>query len=439
MSKINPENIHQSMGRYMLADGMDPIVDLERSHGSWMVDARDGREYLDLFSMFASMSIGYNHPYLLENQGRLTAAALNKPTNSDFYSEQLAEFVDTIGRIAQPEYLPYAFYIEGGALGVENALKTAFDWKARKNSSNGKYSDDLRVIHFKKCFHGRSGYTLSLTDSHDQRKTNYFPKFDWPRVTEPIIIFPLTEENLEKTVESEQKSLAEIKSAIHQYNHEIAAIIIEPIQGEGGDNHFRPEFLETLREVADEHEIILIYDEVQTGVGLTGKMWCHQHFGESARPDIICFGKKTQVCGLFAGARIDEVENNVFHESSRLNSTWGGNLTDMVRLTLYLELIEQENLVDYAAKMGSVLQAGIENLQDIYAGKISRARGRGLFCAFDCNTPDDRDKLLKLIQEEGAIMLGSGEKSIRFRPHLNISAEEINLGMDIIDRALKRL
>lgn len=439
MAKIKPDNIHESMGRYILADGMDPVIDLENSHGSWLVDAKNGREYLDLFSMFASMSIGYNHPYILENQDRLTEAARNKPTNSDIYSTQLAEFIDTMGRLAQPDYLPYAFYIEGGTLGVENALKTAFDWKARKNISDGNPNGAQRVIHFKQCFHGRSGYTLSLTDSHDPRKTRHFPKFDWPRITTPSLTFPVTDEILEKTVELEQKSLEEIKSAIHKYNSEISAIIIEPIQGEGGDNHFRQEFFESLREVADEDEIVLIYDEVQTGVGITGKMWCHEHFGESALPDIICFGKKTQVCGLFAGKRIDEVDQHVFHESSRLNSTWGGNLTDMVRFTLYLDVIEREDLVEHAEKMGSVLLSGIEDLQEKHPGKIFNARGKGLFCAFDCNTPNERDQLRNLIQDEGAIILGSGEKSIRFRPHLNISADEINQGTDMIDRALKRL
>jgi L-lysine 6-transaminase len=237
----------------------------------------------------------------------------------------------------------------------------------------------------------------------------------------------------------EEQAVQEIKQALHDHPDDIAAIIIEPIQGEGGDNHFRTEFMETLRIIADENEVILIYDEVQSGVGLTGKMWAHEHFGPEARPDIISFGKKTQVCGIFVSQRVDEVENNVFHESSRLNSTWGGNLTDMVRFTLYLDIIKKEALVERAAQSGEVLMQGLHALANEFADLVSNVRGRGLMAAFDLPTTEQRDRLLTLIQEEGALILGCGHKTVRFRPHLNITHEEIALGMEIITRALKRL
>ena len=436
---IDAAQVHKTIGQYMLADGMTPVIDLEKSHGSWLMDSRSGREYLDLFSMFASLSVGYNHPYILENKDRLLRAALNKPTNSDIYSQEMAEFVATMGTVAQPDYLPYAFYIEGGALAVENALKVAFDWKVRKNLAQGRGELGSKVIHFKECFHGRTGYTLSLTDSPDPRKTLYYPQFKWPRITNPKLEFPLTKDRLAAVQRVEEKAVQEIKQVLHDYPHDIAAIIIEPIQGEGGDNHFRTEFMETLRTIADENELMLIYDEVQTGVGLTGKMWAHEHFGSEARPDIISFGKKTQVCGIFVSQRVDEVENNVFHESSRLNSTWGGNLTDMVRFTLYLNIIKQENLVERAAQSGEILLDGLHTLANEFTDLVSNVRGRGLMAAFDLPTTEQRDRLLALIQEEGALILGCGHKTIRFRPHLNITHEEIALGMEIITRALKRL
>ncbi len=423
----------------MLADGMEPVIDLKNSHGSWLVDARDGREYLDLFSMFASLSVGYNHPYLLENKARLLEAALNKPTNSDVYSTQLAEFVDTMGRVAQPEYLPYSFFIEGGALAVENALKTAFDWKVRKNLAIGRGEKGSQVIHFKQCFHGRTGYTLSLTDSPDKRKTLYFPKFDWPRITNPKIKFPLTKENLEEIQRLESKALDEIKTALSQNPDDIAALIIEPIQGEGGDNHFRAEFFHALRDLADENEFLLIYDEVQSGVGITGEMWAHQLFGKKARPDIISFGKKTQVCGIFVGNRVDEVEGHVFKESSRINSTWGGNLVDMVRFTIYLEIIEQDHLVEKAKSTGAYLLNQLENLGNRFSDLVSNVRGQGLFCAFDLPDGATRDRAIQFIAEEGVLMLGSGERSIRFRPHLNVTQDELDFGLGKIEDALNRL
>ena len=436
---IDARNVHATIGKHMLADGMDQVIDLKKSHGSWLVDARDGKEYLDLFSMFASMPVGYNHPTMLENRERIADAALNKPTNSDIYSTQMAEFVDTVGRIAQPDYLPYAFFVEGGALGVENALKTAFDWKVRKNLAAGKEKKGSKVIHFRECFHGRTGYTMSLTDSPDPRKTLYFPQFDWPRITNPKLHFPLTDEVLEHILKAEATAINQIKSAVAENPDDIASLIIEPIQGEGGDNHFRGEFFQELRALADEHEFMLIYDEVQTGVGITGKMWAHQLFNSSARPDIISFGKKTQICGIFAGKRVDEVENNVFHESSRLNSTWGGNVVDMVRISLYLEIIAKEDLVNQAATNGDYLLEKLHAIQADFDGVVHNARGSGLFAAFDLLDGSTRDTLANLIIAEGALILGSGKKSIRFRPHLNITREEIDLADEIIRRALAKL
>ena len=435
---MNKSDIRKVIAQSILADGMSPIIDLEKSHGSWLVDKVNGKEYLDLFSMFASLSVGYNHPYVLEQSERLRIAAINKPTNSDVYSQEMAEFMQTFKRVAQPDYLPHSFFIEGGGLAVENALKVAFDWKRRKNLTKGSSVKGEKVIHFKQCFHGRTGYTMSLTDSPDKRKTMYFPKFDWPRVTNPKIIFPL-ENHLDQVIASEEQSLKEIKDAIIANPDNIASIILEPIQGEGGDNHFRLEFMTALREIADENDIMLIHDEVQTGVGVTGRMWAHQHFGSSAKPDIISFGKKTQVCGIAVSDRVNEVEGNVFQESSRINSTWGGSLVDMVRLTIYLELIEKENLVEKAAETGTYLLKNLHNLQDKFPNLVSNARGQGLYCAFDLPSSEQRDKLADLLIEEGSILLGSGNYSIRFRPHLNVTKSDIDFGMDCFKRALKKL
>ena len=446
---MKPKEAKTNIGKRILADGMDQIIDLNKSHGSWLVDSRDEKEYLDLFSMFASLSVGYNHPYLLENKDRLMSSALNKPTNSDVYSMEMAAFVDTMGRIAQPHYLPYAFYIEGGGLAVENALKTAFDWKVRKNLSKGIKNKGSQIIHFKECFHGRTGYTMSLTDSPDPRKTLYFPKFDWPRIDNPKINFPLNDENLEDVINKENIALEQIKDAIRNNPDDIAGLIIEPIQGEGGDNHFRCEFFKELRNLANEEEFLLIYDEVQTGVGITGNMWAHQSFtphsckcdceDASTAPDIISFGKKTQVCGIFASKRLDEVEGHVFHESSRLNSTWGGSLVDMVRFTIYLEIIEKENLVQNANDMGNHLSKCLNDLQANHPNIVSNVRNKGLFGAFDLNDGEQRDSLVGAILNEGAMMLGCGTKSIRFRPHLNITEQEMNDCFSMIDKAITNI
>jgi len=445
--KINFNNTRKLIGHHMLADGMSPVIDLEKSHGSWLVDGDTGKEYLDLFSMFASMSIGYNHPYVIAQKERLIKAAINKPTNSDIYSPEMAKFVHTFGEIAQPNYLPYSFFIEGGALAVENALKAAFDWKVKLNLSKGKSKGGNQIIHFKDCFHGRSGYTMSLTDSPDPRKVQYFPKFNWPRVSNPYMSFPMNSANYEKVRKLEQQSISEIKNILIKSSDDIAGLIIEPIQGEGGDNHFRKEFLIQLKELSLENDFLLIFDEVQTGIGITGKMWSHQRFidvktrklDKNLFPDLMSFGKKTQVCGILGSERLDEIENNVFKESSRINSTFGGNLVDMVRFTIYLEVIEKEKLLDKAYINGKYLLSLLEKLESEFIELVSNSRGKGLWCAFDLPNSKTRDHLINLIQKEGALILGSGHNSIRFRPHLNISKNEIDIAIEIISKALKKL
>ena len=448
---ISYENLRSSISQHMLADGMSPIIDLERSYGSILVDGKTGREYLDLFSMYASMSVGYNHPYVLDNIERLTLASINKPANSDIYSIQMAEFVETISKIAQPKYLPHSFFIEGGALAVENALKVAFDWKARKNILRGLSTDNLKVVHLKDCFHGRTGYTMSLTDSNDIRKVQYFPKFNWPRITNPAIKFPLNDDNLEATKVLEKKSLDQLKNILKDESEKIACLILEPIQGEGGDNHFRYDYFKELKTLSIENDFLLIFDEVQTGIGITGKMWAHQHLCEPncqigcvthcklIEPDIISFGKKTQCCGIFAGKRVDEVENNVFKESSRINSTFGGNLVDMVRFTIYLEIIKNENLVKVAAENGEYLLSQLLLLQENNNKIITNSRGKGLFCAFDLPSSMQRDNLIKNLEKEGALILGCGYRTIRFRPHLNITRENIDSAIFMIQRALSKV
>ena len=432
---IDSKNVRATLGKHILADGYEPVMDMEKSHGSWLVDERDGSEYLDMFSMFASGAVGYNHPDIQAGKDRLTAAALYKPTLSDIYNIQYAEFVEKFSNTAIPEYLPHAFFIEGGALGVENALKVAFDWKVRKNMEKGKGEKGGKIIHFKNAFHGRTGYTLSLTNTSDPRKTMYFPKFDWPRIDIPKLSFPITDIVLQEVEKNERIAIDQIKTALANNKDDVAALIIEPIQGEGGDNHFRDEFFVALRQLCDENEMLFIMDEVQTGIGITGKWWAHQHF--SVKPDIISFGKKTQVCGLLAGPRVEEVENNVFSESSRINSTFGGNLADMVRFHIILEIMEKENLPENAKNMGDFLLGELGNLAEEFPAYVTNPRGLGLFAAFDLPSQTERDKVIGGLMKNKLLMLPSGDNAIRFRPHLNVTKEDLTTSLEIINATIK--
>ncbi len=435
---IKPSEVHQVLAKHMLADGFDMVIDLKKSQGSYIYDSRYGKRFLDFFSFFGSSALGMNHPKLAtpEFLEKLSYVALNKPSNSDVYSVEMAEFVETFGQLAQPEYLPYVFFIDGGALAVENAIKAAFDWKVRKNFAKG-YTEERgrQIIHFRHSFHGRSGYTLSLTNT-DPTKTNYFPKFQWPRIHNPVIKFPLNAENLEKVIGEEKLALQQIKDAIINNPDDIAGLIIEPIQAEGGDNHFRKEFLQELRTICDENDILLIFDEVQTGVGLTGKMWAHEHF---VKPDVMSFGKKTHICGFMAGKRLDEVLENVFKKGSRINSTFGGNLIDMVRAKRIFEIIHEDHLIENSRVQGEFLLKSITDLALEFPTVLSNPRGRGLMCAMDVDTAQNRKQLIQKAYEEGLILIGCGDRSIRFRTPLTISQEELTEGLTIIREAVKKI
>ena len=437
MLKLTPEDVFPTLNEHMLVDGYrEIVVDLQKSEGNYIYDSLSGRKYLDMFSYFATAPIGHNHPAMHdpEFKEKILSVAIMKPSNSDFYSTEMAEFVQTFSKYAIPEHLPYLFLVSGGALAVENALKAAFDWKVRRNFQKGiKEEKGSQVIHFKEAFHGRSGYTLSLTNT-DKKKTKYFPKFNWPRITNPKILFPFNEVNLDKVVALENQAIDEIKAAIHECGDDIAAMIIEPIQGEGGDNHFRKEFFQKLRTVADESDILLIFDEVQTGIGLTGKMWCYEHFG--VNPDMLVFGKKTQVCGFLCSKRIDEVDDNVFHESGRLNSTWGGNLVDMVRFRKYLEIIVTDKLIENTCKVGEYFLTELLQLEDEFDTIVSRVRGRGFMSAFDLPNSEIRNQFLSKTYENGLIALPSGERSIRFRPSLNLPRELVDETLGILRESL---
>jgi L-lysine 6-transaminase len=364
----------------------------------------------------------------------LAKVAVSKPANPDMYTTHLAEFVETFARVLGDPALPHLFFVEGGALAVENALKTAFDWKSRRNEAAGRSRDlGTKVMHLTRAFHGRSGYTMSLTNT-DPAKTDRFPAFDWPRIDVPAVTFPLEKATIEA---AEEHTLAQARAAFESNPHDIACFIAEPIQAEGGDNHMRPEFLQAMQALCREHDALFVLDEVQTGVGTTGTAWAYQQLG--LEPDVVAFGKKVQLGGIMAGGRVDEVADNVFHVSSRINSTWGGGLTDMVRSRRILEIIEADGLFDHSAKAGAFLLIELQALADRHAAIVSNARGRGLMCAIDLPDGALRDEVLTRMREMQVLVLPCGERTIRFRAALNITTDELKVGVQALDNVLGRL
>jgi L-lysine 6-transaminase len=427
---IAPADVRSTLARHLLIDGYELVLDLDRSLGSTLLDARDGTQYLDLFTFFASSALGMNHPALTTDDAvaELGHVAANKPSNSDVYTVPLARFVETFARVLGDPRLPHLFFIDGGALAVENALKIAFDWKSRWNEAHGiDPALGTKVLHLQNAFHGRSGYTMSLTNT-DPKKVARYPKFDWPRIPSPSI------NGCDDVEAAEREALEAARTAFENSPHDIACFIAEPIQGEGGDNHFRPEFLQAMQRLCREFDALFVMDEVQTGVGMTGTAWAYQQLG--VQPDVVAFGKKAQVCGVMAGGRVDEVPDNVFTVGSRINSTWGGNLTDMVRARLILEVIERDELIPRAGFVGAHLLHSLRELAAKHA-VVSDVRGRGLMCALTLPTARMRDAVVtRLREDERVMLLGCGTSSLRVRPALTISIDEIDRGVAALDRVL---
>lgn len=435
---IKPREVLAELGRHVLVDGFKLVLDLKKSHGSRLVDASTGRTLLDLYGCFASMPVGYNHPRFGEPevQRDLLAASRSKVANSDVYCTLYADFVRTFHQLAGLAPLERFFFIEGGSMGVENALKAAMDWKVRKNLAAGRGEWGTAIMHFEGAFHGRSGYTLSLTNT-DPLKIAHYAKFPWPRLPAPYLDFSLPPEERELDAMEKERLCEELlMSFIDRQKDDIAAIIIEPIQGEGGDRHFRGEWLRTLRRVCDEHDVLLIFDEVQCGGGTTGKMWCCEHF--DVQPDLLAFGKKIQACGVMAGPRLDEVKDNVFRLPGRINSTWGGNLVDMVRATHCLRLIHEERLLEHAARVGALLVEELEHIAD-ESHFLSAVRGRGFMIAFDLPTTELREKFLCGLFDLGLLALRAGTRSIRFRPALDLPEEAVGQAVEILKKQCQRM
>ncbi|BEL08265.1 L-lysine 6-transaminase [Actinoplanes sichuanensis] len=432
---LTPETV-DVLRRHVTGDFYDLVISRRHSSGSWIVDDRTGRRYLDMVGFYASSAIGHNHPRLTEDAGflaELQSLAGFKPSNPDFPTDVQARFTQTLLRVLGDPELPYLLYIDGGALAVENALKVAFDWKTRHNGRRGVAVAGWRVLHLERAFHGRSGYTLSLTNT-DPAKTALYPAFDWPRIPSPAVNDTALWADPELTVD-ERAAITAAEAAFRRHPDEIACFIAEPIQCEGGDRHLRPAFLLAMQELCHRHDALFVLDEVQTGCGVTGVPWLHQELGLA--PDLVAFGKKTQVCGVMGGRRVLDEPLNAMRTPSRLSSTFGGNLIDMLRATRILEVIEEDRLMDAAATSGAHLLGRLREVAADFKGTVDDPRGRGLLCAVDLVDGALRDRVVEIAREKyDTLFVGAGERTLRFRPALTVTVAELDEAVDRMTTAL---
>lgn len=429
--------------------------DLWHSHGTYLRDI-SGEEFLDLCGFLGTAPLSFDHPDLRDKTflEQLGKAGFYRPSLSDFWPEVFAGFIEDFRQTAVPPYMNYLYFIEGGALAVENALKTAFDWKVKKNIANGslkfpvseKILPETCIIGFNYAFHGRSGYTLSLTKTSDPRKYQYYPRFDWFCVDPPVERYDNlgTIVNLEEISRQTIQALSLLNEYLENHADSVAAIIIEPIQCEGGDRHIPVSFFKDLKTLTDQYGCLLIYDEVQTGFGSTGKMWAHEHFGKNAIPDLLSFAKKAQTSGIMASAtKLDEIKDHVFSDSeagkSRINSTWGGNLVDMLRCKQILKAIGSGHLLKNAEEIGEYFLNGLRDLCKQFSDLIENPRGRGMVLAVDAISPYTKKSLWDAFYHEKLLCLTCGIKTVRFRPHLDLKKTDVNEALKRMANALIKL
>tara|TARA_B100002049_G_scaffold237243_1_gene227180 strand:+ start:842 stop:2152 length:1311 start_codon:yes stop_codon:yes gene_type:complete len=410
-----------------LFDSFPTVWNVQKSHNSFLY-SNDDEKFLDFHGGFGSNPIGWNHPKLLKHfkDNIDTHIFINKPANCDFYTQEYLDFINKFKNQVIPETYPYCFFIDGGALSVENALKIAMDWKCQKN---GDKNEELSIAHFQKAFHGRSGYTMSLTNT-EQHKVKNFTKFNWPRfLSSPKM--GLSDEN-QKIYDD--FAIDEIEKYMKDNKKQVAGMIIEPVQCEGGDRHFTKYFLQNLQRICNQNDILFIVDEVQTGFYTTGKPWCFQHY--DLEPDLVSFGKKTQQCGVFGGKRLDELESHCFNTSGRLGSTWGGNHIDMIRSSKIIDIIKEDNLENNAIERGN---QWLNNMKMIKSNEIDNIRNIGLLMSFDMKTTEIRNKFLDILKKNKLLCLGAGDKTIRMRPNLAVSSEEIKECINKIKISLQEI
>lgn len=392
-------------------------IDFDRSHDSYIYDKNTKKEFLDFFGQYASLPLGYNHEIFkskefVEEYSRVAGV---KVTNCEIISDEAQSFLEEFS--SQPEmagYKHFHFACTGG-LAIEAAIKATIDQKGSKKPV---------VISFRESFHGINSYGGFVTDRFypTSLRLDGFPEFAWPKLHNPKIIYKNGEIDTDVTQQGFDKFINDFSNCIAQYGSEnIVALLVEPIQATYGDNYFTEEFFKQIRELCNKYSIALIFDEIQTGLGATGKMWYYQHLG--IEPDILVYGKKLQLAGIAC----KEHFGRIFDKPIRLEVTWDGTVSDMIRGKYILKAYKKHNILKNVNERGPQLLEGLRGID-----RLKDLRSAGLLVAFDFESGEARDQSIKRMFENGFLCNKTRDRSIRLRPNLNVSSDEIEKAIEII-------
>jgi len=373
---------------------------IKSGFGCYLEDV-DGKFYLDFTSNICSCNVGYNHPEIMKTIGNFVGVGAHKIAGQDFYSKEQVKLAEKLLKIT-PNNLKKVLFVNSGAEAVENAIKFAFRKKG-----------PLAGVSCTRGFHGRTLGALTFTDSKAVQKKNY------PEINHELIKF-CTKDN-----DSEVNGLQELI----EREWIPAFVIVECIQGEGGYNPASKKFIKNLRKTSRKHNFPLIIDEIQSGIGRTGKWWSFQHYG--VKPDIMTSAKALQV-----GAAITSKEYDP-KEPGSVSSTWGGgHRIDLAVALKTIEIIEKEKLMKNATKIGNHM---MRRLKEKKSSKIVDVRGIGLMIGVELSKKKYQNIVIQRAFKKGLLLLGCGEKTIRIVPPLIINREEADRGLDILEKVIRSL